>query len=103
MENSYNSIAELLNSDSESRTFFASLPSDLRKKLMKSDINNFQSLKEAAQQNTFRTSIDDGFYQYYNSACSYNDCTGLIPNGVNQTPHDINNYKDIFPFGDPNK
>lgn len=103
MEESYNSIAELLNSDSESRAFFTSLPTDLRKKLMKTDITNFQSLKEAAQQNVIRTSIDDGFYQYYNSACSYNDCTGLIPNGDDQHLQDIQNYKDIYPFGDPEK
>ncbi len=37
------------------------------------------------------------------AAASSGDCTGLIPEGGNHTPEEIDRYRDIVPFAMPAK
>lgn len=37
------------------------------------------------------------------AAASSGECTGLIPAGDNHTPEEIENYREIYPFGLPAK
>lgn len=37
------------------------------------------------------------------AAASSGECTGLIPEGGNHTPEEIENYRDIMPFAMPAK
>ncbi len=37
------------------------------------------------------------------AAASSGECTGLIPEGGNHTPEEIDRYRDIYPFAMPAK
>ena len=39
----------------------------------------------------------------YTAAASSGECTGLIPEGGNHTPEEIDEYRDIMPFAMPAK
>jgi hypothetical protein len=99
MENSENKrLTELLSTDSESREFFSKLSPELRKALMKKDVNVFESLKRCADCSGGESMANR---QTMNPACPTGECTGLAAQGGDMSTEEFEEYKQIFPFADP--
>lgn len=106
----YKTLPELLANEPDSRGFFDTLTPELQAMLLNTNLSNFETLEECASRNCYDASVsqkkkndndnNDEFY-YYNPSCSSNDCTGLIPNGDNQTADEFDSYKDLYPFSNP--
>lgn len=100
--NEKDTLAEYLSKDSEGRAFFAELSPKLRAVLLKKDISAFEHLRSCSE--TYGSNskeFDEECYNYYNPACSANDCTGLIPTGSDKTAGDFDEFKELYPFSVP--
>ena len=71
-----NKLTELLAKDKESREFFAELSPELRRLLMKCDIGNFETLRDAAVQ-CGTCAVHDS----ETNTASASECTGAVPRG----------------------
>lgn len=71
-----NKLTELLAKDKESRDFFATLSPELRRLLMKCDIGNFETLRDAVSH--CRTCAVP---ENETNTASASECTGAVPRG----------------------
>lgn len=99
-ENENSPLTELLSRDGHSREFFCSLSPELRKSLMKRDVGTFETLRDCADNYQCGDNVEE-IYSSLNSACSANDCTGLIPAGSDKTADSFEEFKEIYPFLNP--
>ncbi|MBP1534329.1 MAG: hypothetical protein IK999_09420 [Ruminococcus sp.] len=78
-----NKLTKLLARDAESREFFATLSPELRRLLMKHDISNFETLRDAAAHCTTCAVPKDG-----GNTASATEMTGAVPSGSDMTHGD---------------
>lgn len=93
-------LTELLSRDSESREFFSSLPTGLRKRLVKQDIGCFEALKGSADFYSPEP-VTAPNNDFYSPSVSAMECTGLIPDGSDLSEDKWRSFNELHQFGGP--